>query len=89
MDLFNNKKLLALEKEIFNLKSELNKLKSNKEEIEYLDLKTELSKLDNEIKIKKDYIKSLDYAIELKTKRSRELKGNLDRIELKMKKKLR
>lgn len=89
MDLFNKEKLLALEKEMSSLKAELKKLMSNKEEIKYLNLKIELAKLDNEIKAKKEYIKSLDYAIELKTKRSRELKGKLDKKELKMKRKHR
>ncbi|MCH3962944.1 MAG: hypothetical protein LKE46_01600 [Clostridium sp.] len=89
MDLFNKEKLLALEKEMSSLKAELKKLMSNKEEIKYLNLKIKLAKLDNEIKAKKEYIKSLDYAIELKTKRSRELKGKLDKKELKMKRKHR
>ncbi|WP_446897481.1 hypothetical protein ACSVC9_10685 [Clostridium sp. LBM24168] len=91
MGLFKNKEALALEQEIINLKSEFEKIKLeyHKEEIKYFGLKAKMSKLDNEIKTKKEYIKSLDYAIELKTKRSHELKGKLDKKELKMKKKFR
>lgn len=65
MDLFNRKKVTALQKENDKLKQELENLKITKEEFEYLDLKKEITKL-NEIILSKEKTIS-DYEITLNT----------------------
>lgn len=64
MDLFNRKKVKALQEENNKLKKELEKLKLSKDELRCKDLKNEIKNLNNIIEEKKEIIKNYNFDLE-------------------------